>query len=111
MLRSIYVECVNGAGTIEWYTLNDTFVTFHPYVGTLYNAPAGDLIFVTNTDNSTSAALHPGGELSIISSVLQLLIGTFSRPLPHNQQFVQIMYVASCKALIFFLMLALCGAV
>ncbi|DBA92352.1 hypothetical protein WJX77_003824 [Trebouxia sp. C0004] len=58
--QHIYVECVDGAGTIEWNTLNDTFVTLQPYVGTLYNAPAGDLIFVTNTDNSTSAALHPG---------------------------------------------------
>ena len=54
-------------GTIEWNTKNDTFVALLDVVGTLYNAPAGDMIFVTNADNSTSAVLHPGSECHIKS--------------------------------------------
>ena len=49
-------------GTVEWNTMDDTFVALLDVVGTLYNAPAGDMIFVTNADNSTSAVLHPGSE-------------------------------------------------
>jgi hypothetical protein len=59
---SVYAECVDGAGTLEWNTKSDTFVALLDVVGTLYNAPAGDQIYVTNTDNSTAAVLRPGGE-------------------------------------------------
>ena len=74
MWCSFYAECVDGAGTVEWNTKNDTFVALLDVVGTLYNAPAGDMIFVTNTDNSTSAVLHPGSKWSYGSPVLVVQI-------------------------------------
>ena len=51
---------------MEWNTRNDTFVALLDVVGTLYNAPAGDTIFVTNTDNSTSAVVHPRSKCHIL---------------------------------------------
>lgn len=71
---SLYAECVDGAGTIEWNTVNDSFVALQPPVGTLYNAPVGDNIFVTNTDNSTSAVLNPGGRDMLIPCLQSMLL-------------------------------------
>ena len=56
---------------MEWNTRNDTFVALLDVVGTLYNAPAGDMIFVTNTDNSTSAVVHSRSKCHIV--ILSLL--------------------------------------
>ncbi|DBA84774.1 hypothetical protein WJX77_006512 [Trebouxia sp. C0004] len=73
--QHLYAECVDGVGTIEWNTANDSFVALQPHVGTLYNAPAGDNIFVTNTDNSTSAVLKPGGNGNASSLFQYIEIG------------------------------------
>jgi hypothetical protein len=61
---SIFIECVDGSGILEWNTANDTLVKMHTtFNGVVTGAPADDMIFVGNEANSLAVMLQPGGEL------------------------------------------------
>lgn len=63
MWCSLYIECVDHTGTLEWNTVNDTLVKLHQTViGPPTGAPADDMIFVVNTDNSLAVLVQPGRE-------------------------------------------------
>jgi len=58
---SVYFECSDGGGVLEWNAVNDTFVHQHSNKGTIFGTPRDDRIFVTNSANSSSTILIPGG--------------------------------------------------
>jgi hypothetical protein len=59
---SLLIECVDGTGTLEWNTVNDTLVKMHTIVGVVTGAPADDMIFIGNSGNSVAVMVKPGGE-------------------------------------------------
>ena len=62
-LRSLYIECVDGSGTLEWNTVSNTLVAFHQdTVGQATASPANDRIFVVDGDESIVHVLVPGCE-------------------------------------------------
>ena len=46
---------------LEWNTVTDTLVHQHSNRGTIFGTPRDDRIFVTNSANSSSTILIPGG--------------------------------------------------
>lgn len=61
---SLLAECTDGAGTLEWNTVMDTFVALHTdVVGVVTGSPADDIIFVGDKENSNATLLRPGGAL------------------------------------------------
>ena len=60
---SVFFECIGGGGTLEWNTVNDSFVALHPISGALTAAPASDLIFVASNVGSQAAIIVPGSTL------------------------------------------------
>ena len=65
-LCSLYLECADGAGILEWNTANDTLVKLHNIVGVVTGAPADDVIFVGNNEESSATLLKPGGAFSVL---------------------------------------------
>lgn len=73
--KHLYIECVDHTGTLEWNTVNDTLVKLHQTViGPPTGAPADDMIFVVNTDNSLAVLVQPGqnGVASTVFATLQV---------------------------------------
>jgi len=61
---SLYIECADGTGTLEWNTANDTLVKFHDtLIGVVTGAPADDMIFVGNQGKSLAVLVQPGSKL------------------------------------------------
>ena len=59
---SIFLECADKAGVLEWDAQSDKFVTLHEgVVGTVSGPPTGDRVLVTNYDNSSAAIFATGG--------------------------------------------------
>ena len=59
---SLFIECVDGAGVLEWNTANDSYVALHNITGVVTGAPADDMIFVGNNADSRATMLKPGGK-------------------------------------------------
>jgi hypothetical protein len=73
--KHLYIECVDGSGTLEWNTANDTLVTLHDsVVGVVTGAPADDMIFVGNSGDSAAVMVQPGknGVASTVFATLQV---------------------------------------
>ena len=61
---SLFLECTDGSGILEWDTKEDRMVTVHEsLVGTVSGPPTGDRIIVTDYSNSTAAVIVPQGGL------------------------------------------------
>lgn len=62
LICSLFIECVDGAGVLEWNTANDTYIALHNITGVVTGAPADDMIFVGNNAGSSATMIKPGGE-------------------------------------------------
>ena len=82
---SLYIECVDGAGVLEWNTANDTFVHLHTTLpGVVTGAPADDIIFVGNKEGSNATMVKPEGQtphLALLRMTQLLTEGGESPPL------------------------------
>ena len=59
---SLFIECVDGTGTMEWNTVNDTLVRWHTNaIGAITGAPADDMVFVSDSGNSSVTMIKPKG--------------------------------------------------
>ena len=60
--RSVYAECADGKGVLEWDSVNNTLVHFFPnQTGYLSAAPADDKILVLFYDTPIISILEPRG--------------------------------------------------
>ncbi len=59
---SLFIECVDGSGVVEWNTANDSYVALHNIPGVVTGSPADDMIFVGNNGDSLATMIKPGGE-------------------------------------------------
>ena len=63
LLCSVFIECVDGTGTIEWNAVSNTLVAFHANaVGQITMSPANDRAFVVDGDSSIVNVLLPTSE-------------------------------------------------
>ena len=61
---SVYAECSDNLGILEWDSLSNTLVQFFPnQTGYLSAAPADDKILVLDYDTPTVNVLQPNGAL------------------------------------------------
>ena len=59
---SVYAECSDNLGILEWNSVTNTLVHFFPnQTGYLSAAPADDKIFVLDYDTPTVNVLEPRG--------------------------------------------------
>ena len=59
---SLFIECVDQSGTLEWNSVSDTLVAFHTSSpGQVTASPANDRVFVVDADNSTVNVFTPTG--------------------------------------------------
>ena len=66
MTCSVFMECADKSGVLEWDTESDRIVTLHEnIVGTISGPPSGDRIIVTNYDNSSATVLATQGALAV----------------------------------------------
>ena len=62
MRCSVYAECADGLGVLEWDLVTNTLVQFFPnQTGYLSAAPADDKILVLFYDTPTVSVLQPNG--------------------------------------------------
>lgn len=66
---SLFIECADGAGVLEWNTANDSYVALHDIVGVVTGAPADDIIFVGNNGESSATMLKPGGKTALQAKI------------------------------------------
>ena len=61
-IRSVYAECADGKGVLEWDSVNNTLVHFFPnQTGYLSAAPADDKILVLFYNTPIVSVLEPRG--------------------------------------------------
>lgn len=80
---SLFLECADSSGILEWDTKEDRIVTVHEsLVGTVSGPPTGDRIIVTDYSNSTAIVIVPQGGL-----LLQVMCSTPASQRPNCKSF------------------------
>ena len=68
--RSVYAECSDNLGILEWDSVSNTLVQFFPnQTGYLSAAPADDKILVLDYDTPTVNVLQPNGAVQVVCAL------------------------------------------